>query len=176
MTNSDFISILQNRFNENMHRHKNHKFSDIVLKLNDENIKILKNMEETGGEIDVVDLNNNVNEIIFIDCSKETPSGRRSLCYDQEALDKRKLNKPQDSAINLANKMNIKLLDEFEYRRLQEFEEFDLKTSSWILTPESIRNLGGALFCDRRYKKVFLYHNGADSYYSSRGFRAKIVL
>jgi len=128
-------------------------------------------MEETGGEPDVVVFNENSKEIFIVDCSPETPKNRRSLCYDQDALEKRKENKPKNSAQELAKTMGISILNEAEYRKLQEFSEFDTKTSSWLQTPDEIRKLGGAIFGDRRYDKVFVYHNGAESYYAARGFR-----
>jgi hypothetical protein len=128
-------------------------------------------MEETGGEPDVVNHDKKTGEFIFFDCSPESPRGRRSLCYDQEALESRKENKPQNSAVGMAAEMGIELLDEEQYRELQQSGSFDTKTSSWVKTPDKIRKLGGALFCDRRYNQVFTYHNGAESYYAARGFR-----
>jgi hypothetical protein len=133
----------------------------------------LAQMENTGGEPDVSNLHDG-EQIVFVDFSKESPSGRRSLCYDEEALENRKANKPKNSALGLAREMGIELLTEEEYRKIQELEAFDLKTSTWVKTPEKIRKLGGAIFCDRRYDTVFTYHNGADSYYASRGFRGKL--
>jgi hypothetical protein len=131
-------------------------------------------MEATGGEPDVVAFNKKTGEYVFYDCSAESPKGRRSLCYDREALNARKEHKPKDSAIDMATAIGIELLSEEQYRELQKLGEFDLKTSSWVQTPSDIRKLGGALFCDRRYNQVFLYHNGADSYYGARGFRASL--
>ncbi len=172
----NILEILENRFNKNIFRHPNINWDDVLKKLknNKEKIFSLIEMEKTGGEVDLVKYDLNKNEYIFFDCSKETPIGRRSLCYDSKALEKRKVNKPKDSVMNMANKMKVSILDEEEYRFLQTLGEFDLKTSSWINTSEEIRKLGGALFCDRRYNKVFVYHNGADSYYSVRGFRASL--
>jgi hypothetical protein len=131
-------------------------------------------MEETGGEPDVVGIDSKTGEFIFIDCAAESPKGRRSICYDREALDSRKEHKPKDSALGMAAKMGIEILTEEQYHELQKFGEFDTKTSSWVKTPPEIRKLGGALFCDRRYDHVFLYHNGAESYYASRGFRGSL--
>jgi hypothetical protein len=170
---AELLEILKNRFESNVLRHRNLDWSDVQNKIeaNPEKLVSLHQMEQTGGEPDVVDLGNMNGELLFIDCSPESPSGRRSACYDQEALDSRKHNKPQNSAINMASAMGIDLLDEDLYRKLQSFGEFDLKTSSWIKTPDDIRSRGGALFADRRYNHVFVYHNGAESYYASRGFR-----
>jgi hypothetical protein len=133
-------------------------------------------MENTGGEPDVISYNKKTNEYTFVDCSKESPIGRRSLCYDGKALKSRKKNKPANSALDVAHSIGIKILDESEYRALQALGNFDMKTSSWIKTPESIRDLGGALFCDFRYNTVFVYHNGAESYYQSRGFRGLVKI
>lgn len=174
--NKELLLTLKIRFNNNMHRHPNLKWDaveDLLLK-NESHLKSIELMELTKGEPDVITFDNKT--ISYVDFSKETPLERRSLCYDKEALDKRKSNKPISDAVTEANKMKIALLSEKEYRYLQTFEHFDLKTSSWILTPPEIRKLGGALFCDNRYNQVFVYHNGADSYYSSRGFRGKINL
>ncbi|MDL2311125.1 DUF4256 domain-containing protein, partial [Peptostreptococcaceae bacterium OttesenSCG-928-C18] len=170
--------ILEMRFKENMHRHEGVKWENVVEKLQDNPSKLwsLNEMEFSGGEPDVVEWDFELNEYIFYDCSKETPKGRVSLCYDDEALELRKKNKPSGSALGLAKTMGIEILSEEEYKKLQEVEEVDLKTSSWIKTPDDIRKLKGALFCDRRYNHVFVYHNGADSYYSSRGFRGKVVI
>lgn len=175
MEKQELFKILEQRFLNNMHRHPNHNWDDVVSAIDNVKLKALMAMELSGGEVDVVDLNNNNQQIIFVDCSKESPT-RRSFCYDHEALNKRKDNKPINSAINFAEDNKVSLLNESEYRRLQSFEKFDLKTSSWILTPVEIRALGGALFCDNRYNQVFVYHNGADSYYSARGFRTKLEL
>lgn len=171
--NIELINILKSRFEKNMHRHKDILWKDVLEKLeaNENKLFSLNQMEVTGGEPDVVEYDNEANEYIFIDFSKESPILRRSLCYDNDALVARKLNKPADSALNVASTMGIKILTEEQYRKYQKIESFDLKTSSWILTPDNIRKLGGALFCDKRYDSVFVYHNGADSYYSSRGFR-----
>lgn len=167
------LSVLETRFKKNSERHVNLNWENIKSKLqaNQQKLWSLHEMERTGGEPDVVGYDSIQNEYIFYDCATETPKNRRSLCYDREALDKRKLHKPENTAIDLANEMGIKLLDEDEYRALQKLGKFDLKTSSWIKTPDNIRKLGGALFCDRRYDTVFVYHNGADSYYAARGFR-----
>lgn len=173
---NNILSILENRFNSNMNRHPNTKWEDVRVKLenNDKALWTLNEMEVTGGEVDVVDIG--YNTITFIDCAKESPIGRRSLCYDNDALNKRKEHKPINSAVNMAIEMGIDLLTEEEYRKLQKIEKLDQKTSSWIKTPNNIRSLGGALFCDRRYETVFVYHNGAESYYSSRGFRGILKL
>lgn len=167
------LKILKARFESNMNRHKDMKWEDIEVRLrnNPKNIEVLKRMESTGGEPDVVEYDAQSDKYYFYDCSKESPTGRRSICYDQSALDERKENKPQNSAIGMAVEMGIEIMDENQYRKLQKLGEFDLKTSTWIKTPAEIRQLGGALFCDRRYNSVFVYHNGASSYYASRGFR-----
>jgi len=169
----ELIKILKARFEKNPKRHDNIKWEDVQKKLesNPEKLWSINEMERTEGEPDVVDFDKNTNEYSFFDCSAESPKGRRSLCYDRKALDSRKENKPANSAVDLANEIVIEILDEEQYRYLQTFGSFDLKTSSWVKTPEDIRKLGGAVFCDRRYNKVFLYHNGAESYYSARGFR-----
>jgi hypothetical protein len=170
------LSTLRTRFTKNMHRHKGLEWSKIEARLGSNPAKLwsLYQMEETGGEPDVVGFDKKTGEFIFYDCSPETPKGRRSVCYDQEALASRKEHKPKDSATNMATKMGIELLTEEQYRELQALEAFDTKTSSWIKTPPAIRKLGGALFCDRRYEQVFLYHNGAESYYAARGFRGSL--
>ncbi len=175
---TDFIKLLKTRFDKNMSRHPNSDWNFIQHKLENNSAKLwsLMEMERTGGEPDVVEIAENSGSIIFIDCSAETPKQRRSICYDHEALEKRKEYKPADSAVNMASEMGIELISEEEYRNLQKFGKFDLKTSSWIKTPGEIRKLGGALFCDCRYNHVFTYHNGADSYYGVRGFRGKLVL
>jgi len=167
------LHILKNRFEKNKSRHKDLDWFEIEskLKANPEKLWSLNEMEMTDGEPDVVDYDKKSGEYIFFDCATESPKGRRSFCYDREALDSRKENKPQNSAIDAAAEMGIEILDEDQYRRLQELGEFDLKTSSWIKTPPEVRALGGALFCDRRYNKVFVYHNGAASYYAARAFR-----
>jgi hypothetical protein len=173
--NSDIIAILQERFEKHLHRHENVKWEDVEKRLrNSSKLSILEKMESTGGEPDIVDYNTETNEFIFMDCSRESPLSRRSLCYDQVALNARKENKPRDSVINMSNAIWTSLLTEDEYRHLQSLEEFDLKTSSWIATPLDIRKLWWALFCDRRYNTVFTYHNGADSYYSARGWRGSV--
>ena len=163
-------SILKNRFLENMNRHSSANWDEIWNKISTDNNKLwsLHLMEDTDGEPDVIEFSIGY---AFVDFSRESPIGRRSLCYDEDALHARKANKPAGSAVHTAEKMGVQLLDEEQYRYLQEFGEFDLKTSTWIKTPPEIRALGGALFCDRRYDHVFTYHNGADSYYASRGFR-----
>ena len=161
------------RFENNMNRHKNLKWVDIQVKLeaNPEKLWSLNEMEASGGEPDVVGFDQKSGQFIFFDCSPESPEGRRAFCYDDEALAARKANKPENSAMGMAESIGIELLSEEQYRELQELGEFDLKTSSWIKTPPEIRALDGALFCDRRYDHVFVYHNGAQSYYSARGFR-----
>ena len=156
-----------------MNFHKGIEWSEVQEKLetNTEKLWSLNQMEETGGEPDVIGYDKETGEYIFCDCSAESPKGRRSICYDHEALESRKENKPQNSAMNMADEMGIELLTEEQYRVLQRLGSFDTKTSSWVKTPDNIRKLGGAVFCDRRYDTVFLYHNGAESYYGSRGFR-----
>jgi hypothetical protein len=169
----ELLKTLKARFEKNMNRHKGVEWAKIQAKLEADTEKLwsLNAMEDTGGEPDVVGFDKKTDEYIFYDCSAESPKGRRSVCYDHEALEKRKEFKPEDSAINMAAEMGIGLLTEEQYRELQQLGNFDLKTSSWIVTPAGIRQLGGALFCDRRYNTVFVYHNGADSYYAARGFR-----
>ena len=169
----ELLSILKARFEKNMTRHKGIDWAAIQTKLegNTEKLKALGKMEITGGEPDVVGYDKKTGEYIFYDCSAESPKGRRSICYDHEALELRKEHKPGNSAINMAKEMGIEILLEEQYRELQQLGKFDLKTSSWISTPVNIRKLAGALFCDRRYDTVFLYHNGAESYYAARGFR-----
>jgi hypothetical protein len=170
---SQLLSTLQTRFDKNRQRHQGLDWSKIQQKLeeNPRKLQILFKMEETQGEPDVIGYDKTSDEYIFCDCSPESPKGRRSLCYDQQALDSRKENKPQGSAVAMASEIGIDLLDEAQYRELQKLEKFDTKTSSWIKTPDKIRALGGALFCDLRYDTVFTYHNGAESYYAARGFR-----
>jgi hypothetical protein len=170
------IGILKTRFEKNTKRHAGLDWSEVLARLQavPEKLWSLNEMERTGGEPDVVGQDNDSGEIIFYDCSAESPQGRRSLCYDQEALASRKEHKPQDSAVGMADSMGIVLLTEEQYRELQELGDFDTKTSSWVKTPPGIRKLGGAIFCDRRYDTVFVYHNGADSYYGSRGFRGSL--
>ncbi|MEO8535801.1 MAG: DUF4256 domain-containing protein [Flavobacterium sp.] len=169
----ELLRILQKRFEENTHRHKDLEWNKIQTKLeaNPDKLWSLDEMERTEGEPDVIGYDKDKDEYIFVDCSAESPKGRRSICYDHEALEKRKENKPKDSAINMAEEMGIEMLTEEQYRELQRLEKFDTKTSSWIKTPADIRKLGGALFSDFRYNTVFVYHNGADSYYAARGFR-----
>jgi hypothetical protein len=166
------IALLKVRFEKHMHRHSGIAWPAVQGKLErDPNaLKALRAMEESGGEPDVIG-NGRSGHINFYDCSAESPTGRRSLCYDKEALDARKEHKPNGSAVGMATEMGIDLLTEEQYRELQQLGEFDTKTSSWIQTPPDVRSLGGALFCDRRYGKVFVYHNGAQSYYTARGFR-----
>jgi hypothetical protein len=172
----ELLEVLKLRFENNMQRHQNLSWEKVEAKLkaNPDKLYSLSEMERTGGEPDVVDYNPETDEFIFYDCSSESPTGRRSLCYDQEALASRKKFKPENSALGMAQEMGVEILSEAEYRKLQELGNFDTKTSSWVKTPMEIRKLGGALFCDYRYGNVFLYHNGAESYYSSRGFRAKL--
>jgi len=172
----ELINILKMRFEKNMIRHKDIDWENIQTKLevSAEKIWSLNEMEKTGGEPDVVSFDNTTGEFIFYDCSPETPKGRRSLCYDRQALESRKQFKPENNALDMAAEMGIEVLTEEEYKELQKMGNFDLKTSSWVKTPNEIRKLGGALFCDRRYDTVFLYHNGADSYYGVRGFRGSL--
>jgi Protein of unknown function (DUF4256) len=172
----DLLKALKARFEKNMNRHKGLEWTKVQSKLeaNSEKLWSLNEMERTGGEPDVVGHDKKSGEYIFYDCSAESPGGRRSLCYDREALDSRKENKPKDSVIDLAAAMGIELLSEEQYRELQTFGNFDTKTSSWVKTPSDIRKLGGALFCDRRYNTVFVYHNGAESYYAARAFRGSL--
>jgi hypothetical protein len=169
----ELLSILKTRYEKNSQRHKGIKWADVETKLKANNDKLwsLNEMEITGGEPDVVSLDKKTGEYIFYDCSVESPKGRRSVCYDHEALESRKEHKPENSAVEMAADMGIELLTEEQYRELQTLGAFDLKTSSWIKTPADIRKLGGALFCDRRSNTVFLSHNGAESYYAARGFR-----
>lgn len=170
----ELLELLKTRFEKNMHRHKGIAWADVRTRIgkNPAALKSLSEMERTGGEPDVIGHDKDSDLYTFCDCSAESPAGRRSCCYDREALESRKENKPQFSAVEMATAMGVKLLTEMEFRGLQQLGEFDLKTSSWIATPSDIRALGGALFCDRRYGKVFVYHNGAQSYYAARGFRA----
>jgi len=172
----ELLNTLKARFEKNMSRHKGIEWAKLHAKLqaNTEKLWSLNAMEETGGEPDVVGNDKKTGEYIFYDCSAESPKDRRSVCYDDEALEKRKEHKPKDSAINMAADMGIEILSEEEYRELQKLGKFDTKTSSWIKTPSEIRKLGGAVFCDRRYDTVFLYHNCADSYYAARGFRGSL--
>jgi len=170
------LKVLENRFNENMKRHEGLEWADVKAKLEvrPEKIWSLGEMERTGGEPDVVALDKKTGEYIFYDCSEETPSGRRSLCYDREALESRKSFKPENNAVDMATTMGIELLTEEEYFKLQQYGDFDTRTSSWVRTPDGLRRKGGALFGDRRYGRVFIYHNGASSYYASRGFRGSL--
>ncbi len=170
------LETLKTRFERNAQRHNTISWSDVQARLETQPSKLwsLNEMESTGGEPDVVEYYKKTDTYIFYDCSVESPKERRSLCYDREALDSRKENKPKDSAIDMAVAMGIDILTEEQYRKLQQLGAFDLKTSSWVLTPSNIRKLGGATFCDRRYDTVFLYHNGAESYYAARGFRGML--
>lgn len=172
----ELLKVLETRFEKNMSRHQGLKWVDVQKKIEDKPQKLesLNQMEKTGGEPDVIGFDEKSGEYIFCDCSKESPKGRRSFCYDQEALDSRKEFKPKDSAVNMATAMGIELLTEEEYRDLQKLDNFDTKSSSWLKTPSKIRKLGGAIFADRRYDNVFVYHNGADSYYNVRGFRGSL--
>ncbi|HEV3325594.1 MAG TPA: DUF4256 domain-containing protein [Puia sp.] len=172
----ELLGVLKARFEKNMNRHKGLEWAKLQTKLeaNTEKLWSLNEMEITGGEPDVVGYDKKTGEYTFFDCSAESPKERRSLCYDCEALESRKENKPEDNAIDMAAAMNIELLTEEQYRALQQLGNFDMKTSSWIQTPADIRKLGGALFCDRRYGTVFVYHNGAESYYAARGFRGSL--
>lgn len=173
---ADLLEVLKVRFNKNMNRHKDLEWAKIHAKLeaNVEKLWSLNEMEITGGEPDVVDYVKQTDEYIFMDCSAESPKGRRSICYDHEALNARKEHKPGNSAMNMAAEMGIEVLTEEQYKQLQQLGKFDLKTSSWVQTPAAIRKLGGALFCDCRYNHVFTYHNGAESYYGARGFRGML--
>jgi hypothetical protein len=172
----ELLKVLQTRFESNMHRHKGLEWIKVLTKLlaNPEKLWSLNEMERTGGEPDVVGYDKKTNEFLFYDCAAESPKGRRSICYDHEALEARKEHKPANSAIAMAEDMGITILNEAHYRELQKLEKFDTKTSSWIETPADIRKLGGAIFADYRYGKVFVYHNGAESYYAARGFRGMV--
>jgi hypothetical protein len=174
----ELIKILKARFEKNMNRHKDLEWIKVQAKLDPEfsggKLWSLSEMERTGGEPDVVGFDKNTDEYIFYDCSADSPKGRRSLCYDRKGLESRKEHKPDNTAIDMAAAMGSELLTEDEYRDLQKLGEFDTKTSSWVKTPVEIRKLGGALFCDRRYNHVFVYHNGAESYYAVRGFRGSL--
>lgn len=172
----ELLKILMVRFEKNAKRHKNLEWTKVLVRLESRTEKLwsLYEMEKTGGEPDVVGFDKKTGEYIFCDCCPESPKNRRSLCYDRAALESRKSFKPKNSAVDMATEMGIELLTEGEYRELQELGEFDTKTSSWLKTPAEIRKFGGAIFADRRYDHVFIYHNGADSYYSSRGFRGLI--
>src|SRR5947208_8801161 len=172
----EILSTLKARFEKNMNRHKGLEWAQVQAKLEANTGKLwsLNEMERTGGEPNVVGQDKKTGEYIFYDCSAESPKERRSLCYDRDALDSRKENKPKDNAIDMAATMGIELLTEEQYRELQKLGHFDTKTSSWVKTPSDIRKLGGALFCDRRYDTVFVYHNDAESYYAARGFRGSV--
>ncbi len=172
----ELLQTLRTRFDKNKNRHKGLKWADVQAKIDTHPEKLwsLNQMEQTGGEPDVIGYDKKTNEYIFYDCSAETPKGRRSLCYDREALNARKEHKPESSAIDMASAIGIELLTEEQYRALQELGEFDTKTSSWLTTPPEIRKLGGAIFADRRYNHVFVYHNGVQSYYAGRGFRGSL--
>ena len=172
----ELLKALQVRFENNMHLHKDLEWAEVQARLeaHPQRLASLNVMERTGGEPDVVSYDIETGEFVFYDCSAESPKGRRSLCFDREALESRKENKPANSAMGLAAAMGIEILTEEQYRELQKLGEFDTKTSSWVKTPAAIRKLGGALFCDRRYDHVFVYHNGAESYYAARGFRGSL--
>ena len=174
----ELLRTLKVRFEKNMNRHKDLQWANIQVKLiresSGEKLWSLNEMERTGGEPDVVGYDSKTGEYVFYDCSTESPKGRRSLCYDREAWESRKEHKPENTAIDMAAAMGVELLMEEQYRQLQKLGNFDTKTSSWVKTPSEIRKLGGALFCDRRYNHVFVYHNGADSYYAVRGFRGSL--
>jgi hypothetical protein len=172
----ELLRALKARFEKNMRRHTGVAWTDVAQRLqgNAAALKTLGQMEASGGEPDVIGQDKATGQFIFCDCAAESPADRRSLCYDREALDARKENKPQGSAVEVAEAMGVELLTEQQYRDLQQLGEFDLKTSSWIATPDDVRSLGGALFCERRYGRVFVYHNGAQSYYAARGFRGLI--
>ena len=173
---AELLKVLKARFEKNMNRHKGIEWAKVQARLqaNAEKLWSLDEMESTDGEPDVVGYDKKTGEYIFFDCAAESPKGRRSICYDHEALEARKEHKPKNSAVEMANDMGIELLTEEQYRELQQLGNFDLKTSSWIATPSKIRKLGGALFCDRRFDTVFLYHNGAESYYAARAFRGSL--
>jgi hypothetical protein len=170
------LTALKTRFEKNMNRHKGIEWAKVEAKLSTQHVKLwsLSEMEVSGGEPDVIGQDKKTGEYVFYDCSPESPAGRRSLCYDREALDARKENKPKGSAMEMASAIGIDILSEEQYRELQKLGKFDTKTSSWVNTPSRIRELGGALFCDRRYDTIFLCHNGAESYYAARGFRGSL--
>jgi hypothetical protein len=172
----ELLNTLKARFEKNTNRHNGIEWAKVQIKLqaNTEKLWSLNEMETTGGEPDVVGHDKKTGEYIFYDCSAESPKGRRSICYDHEVLEARKENKPENSAVEMAADMGIELLTEEQYRELQKMGNFDMKTSSWVKTPAAIRKLGGAIFCDRRYNTVFVYHNGAESYYAARGFRGSL--
>ena len=170
------LETLKTRFDAHMQRHEGLKWSAVQARLEGKSAKLwsLYEMEQSGGEPDVVGVDKSTGEFTFVDCSAQSPKGRRSVCYDRQALDARKEHKPKNSAVDMATAMGATLLTEEEYRELQELGQFDTTTSSWVQTPTKIRKLGGALFCDRRYDTIFVYHNGADSYYAARGFRCAL--
>ena len=172
----ELLAVLKARFEKNMNRHKGLDWANVQARLEAkaEKLASLQEMERTGGEPDVVGHDGKTGEYIFYDCSTESPQGRRSVCYDREGLESRKEDRPDNSAVDMAAAMSVELLTEEQYRELQKLGKFDLKTSSWVKTPSGIRKLGGALFCDRRYDTVFVYHNGAQSYYAARGFRGSL--
>jgi hypothetical protein len=172
----ELLKALKARFENNMKRHRGLEWTDVQARLEakTESLRSLSEMERTGGEPDVVGYDKGTGEYIFYDCSAESPKGRRSVCYDRKALESRKEHKPENNAIDMATAMGIELLTEEQYRELQRLGDFDTKTSSWVKTPSGIRERGGAIFCDRRYNTVFVYHNGAESYYASRGFRGSL--
>lgn len=171
---TELLEVLKSRFEKNSHRHKGLKWENIQSALINQPAKMrsLYEMDISGGEPDIVQLDKKSTELIFCDCAPESPKGRRSLCYDRQALNSRKEHKPKSSAVDTANEMGVELMNETDYRKLQEVERVDTKTSSWIRTPDDVRELEGALFCDFRFGRVFVYHNGAESYYAARGFRA----
>lgn len=172
----ELLQTLKTRFEKNMHRHEGIAWNEVQARLesNPDALRSLRAMEETGGEPDVIGQDRETGHFTFCDCSAESPKGRRSLCYDRAALDARKEHKPQGNGVEMATEMGIDLLTEEQYRALQKLDTFDTKTSSWVETPPDVRALGGALFCDRRYGRVFVYHNGAESYYAARGFRGSL--
>jgi hypothetical protein len=172
----ELLETLKTRFEKNPKRHAGIEWAEVKAKLEAAPAKLwsLGEMEKTGGEPDVIGQDKKTGEYVFVDCAAQSPAGRHSICYDREGLESRKEHKPRTSAIDLATEMGVEILDETQYRELQKLGEFDTKTSSWVLTPAAIRKLGGALFCDRRYGQVFVYHNGAQSYYAGRGFRASL--
>lgn len=172
----ELLKALRARFDKHVNRHEDVEWAKVQARLEAQNQKLrsLSEMERTGGEPDVVRYDKKTGEYVFYDCSAESPKGRRNVCYDREALESRKEHKPENSAVDMAAEMGIDLLTEEEYRDLQKLGSFDNKTSSWVKTPDKIRKLGGAIFCDRRYDTVFVYHNGAETYYSSRGFRGSL--
>lgn len=175
---NELIELLKSRFKNNMQRHTGISWGTVQekIKSDPEKIQVLSEMERTGGEPDVIGHDKKTGKLVFCDCSAESPADRRSICYDRKALDARKKNKPGGNALEMADLIGIEILTEQQYRELQELGEFDRKTSSWVKSPDKIRDLGGALFCDRRYDHVFVYHNGAESYYASRGFRGRLLV